>query len=836
MPSVTSVSFENLEYSTTPSSTNNLFGNIGDRIKCTIVYDSDGLSGPQLDFWFGLRESDYVFYPFSGDFAINNNAFANPQTGAIQKISVDDITAIAQNINFGTDQSFNTVESFTATFGANITIEIIFTCIPYLLNDNIINPFTNPFWSTSGLSLMFLFKIELRDAQGQVTQSTDDIDLSAWFQKGNFGAWNERFAGQKPFYVLDYIDPITNFDGTTPYNVTARLKTTSSSRTFTPTSRISLTLVDVPTLAPPNLSMLQNQRYEVSTFNAGSGAGGINRLGAVTSTILSPDELEVSFTLEGGNYADTCGLWFRASSDDELKPDHNNTSPTIFEVVSDDDPQQGTLTFGEFGFLPWWQTDETKTNECFQGFKADDATIKIDCTNSNPEAIVIQSFEIGIQDTANNVEIENFLLTQFPQTVVRNRQRATGDRDNEVTVELVGNTYQFSYGFQVWDALLGSTYRFFIRANYTYNGQGFSTSSFSPDFNTADFGELKNTPPQPQLDGVEINFFELDGSNNILNGPNPEPKPLVNNLVVARWETTDPDMERDQNQLAGYLGVIPQSQKGLNDQIRYIFSAKDNESNSPWQGVNGFPPNRAKVTKLDNQNATVEAVLDWASYSNLFGTEGFCVVARLDATCDLERKEPPVSFALKMFHSRNIFESGGSEPDPEPTIVGDRNIGETEYILGLAITGIHTYGTWQVPPGGHIGVYHNTAGSGHWLFFEEITNFGDAPASGTKVSSSGRTAGGNDTVPDPAIWDNSTAPSGGGYVAGVATYPSGVPTRKIEYETATGQTATIPAGDGNQITWIINNHPTDSKIYACRVIASPAFQAQSATLLIRRIS
>lgn len=834
------ISFTNLHNLSNPVTTNFLKGNIGDIIEVKIELDFLG-SFKSCDFYFGLQPNTYQIYNRT-NFIINQNAFRNLQTNAIQKLSIPDINAITQVVNVGANKSFDTTQNFEVSIGTGVYIFTHRFRLPYYLNEGIASPFQNPFWSNSGQSLLYFFKIDTFDINGSLVDTTDNVDLSSLFIKGDVGAFNERFSGSLPYYLLDSADAITGFTGNTP--VTKQVKIKSQKTSFDKDTKITAYLVTLPSTYNPNLTLNGNQDFDTVQVLADQIPVSSAKLTNVSAEVLASDLIEVTYTLAPGIYENLNGVWFAVSNANQFPlgatQEHNNITPVIFEKENEN-VTDIVLDFSNFRFLPWWDTNTENAKTCYNGFQADDGAFLVSVTNSNEVTGAIQSIEVGIKEESTGNVAESYLFTSFANIVTRGNTRAIGDVHNQVSVIENQNTFDISYGFNISNLLLNSPYVGYVKVGYLNNGTVFFTERQSPSFGTAPYDALQNAPADPQMELLSIEFFQVDGSNNPTGSPLSAPVFGVKNLVRATWhEVRIGDMQRDQSALKGYLAVVAQNQEAIKEEFRYIFSDKDNETFSPWIEVNGATANRANVIKQSATVAYVEAILDWNAYTEFFGTEDPCIIARLDATCD-EVISPPEdgNKVLNLFHFREVIMDVGGDPPPPPPPVDDvtgPNVGWENRIVGPGITPpIHTFEEWEVPNNNYVGFYIQNSGAPVWVFLEQIFLPNAAAGTGIKVASTGRTASGNYTIPDPTVWDNSTAINGGGYMNGTS-YPNAIPDRLTEYITDTSaSTYLMPANAGNQILWYKNTTGTTVRL-ALRCIASNGFMQQTNTLLVRRIS
>jgi hypothetical protein len=787
---ITGLTFENLMYPTPPS-TNYILGNVGDLVRVTIDFSSNS-TFDAANYYSGINTNSTSLYPFGGT-EIPEGNFANLQTNAIQKYIIDGVSSGVYSVTG--DKSHDTTESIILNNVAGNNYELIHTFrIPYYLAES-----TNPTWSTTGDSLKYFFRLELRPSvlDTNIVDDTNSIDLTSTILDGNVGAWGERFAGNSPFYTLSFFDDLTTINYNEDYNGQFVIQNNHPTNVFDASTRLYFYVVDRPSTYNGDLSLNDNVQFEALSLTAGGSTTG-TRASVVSATIDSTTQITVDYTLAAGAFDGDASIWMAVSTDDGTSPEMNNLQPVPFTVDATYLGNEPVLKFGSFKFMPWWLTNELQANDCFNGFKGDDGRVLFKITN--PDSVVtITQFEVGIRNI---------------NSISRNRQRPDSNYKNVIEVTKIGTDYSFAYGFEVWDEFINGEYELFVRASYDNDGTAQFDEWSTGAFGTADEGTTQNTAAEPIVELSTVEFYEVDATGTPVTGALPEPNVGVDNLVKFYWnESNLGDLQATIDQLVGYLAVCPKSQKSVKEVWRFIFSEYGNELGTPWKEAQGHTPNRALVTKIDATNASVEAILTWEGYgyNRLFGYEDPCFLGRLDRKCDPANTGV---IAVDGFHFRDSGDTGG-EVSGDP--ITGASCGTDLSFKGSGSEPL-TLGEWEIPNGEAIHFYVNPFAVPDWFFIEQITNFGDALGTGTKIASTGRDASGNYNDPAVGIFDASTFPSNNGFIGSWGTFTLPIPDRTNEMFADTGFDASSYMQNAyDQVLWYKNTTGSSIKI-ALRVV------------------
>lgn len=701
-----------------------LFGNAGDLARVTITFDSVAAPVAAARFRFGLIANSID--PYEGnapsDFTIANDKLLSPYTGTIQAFSGN----IGGGLLPALPEAFNTgTVTFTDLGGGSYQIQHDFR-IPYLPEDTLLNganvPDSRPIFNGSE-SPRYVFSVDIFDDLVNPTplETSNDVDLSLVFLKGNCGYLNESLNTGNALYS------VSSF-GLTPsqYNplstTTGAATISTSGAPFTVGTKLSLVFGEIPSTLDNSTDLLTNYAFEkVDLFADGVPVSG-TKIQNIEANI-SGANIELTFEMQEG-FAQNYFIWVVVSNDAAIIQ-HANLWLTygVPEADAPLDVVQFNKPLGadgneDFRFFRWFEEDLANTYNHINAYRCDDVLAKWRIYSPYP-LTEITSFKLRIFDTNNNATLEQFIVSysQLPFLLGKNVIRADANEKKYITIDENGDYFDFSYGFQLWDNWIKAGIVLECTVQGNYQGNAFTHAWRSPEFGTGQFAITQNTLAEPQALPTGIEYFWVDGAGVIQDAS--DLGGVVagqDTLVVATWQDDNlNDLQALESELRGYIGV--NLDNGSQATFRAIYSTYDNEDFSPWKAVAGHTVDRAKVTKVDIKTATVSAILNWNNLYTIFGdallTNKVCVTPRLDRFVPETSSTKTISFNFRGDDFR-VIEYQLTEPITSGAVLeafGDVPFGTLTFEYNtIPVWGggtVYTYADWLVAIAG--------ASAGHYI-------------------------------------------------------------------------------------------------------------------------
>lgn len=648
---VTSVTHQLIEYGYPAK--NFPTGNLGNVLETVIEFTAADIF-TSLSFNWGWIKNSEPIYRIPNSFQIQADIFTSIYDGTPQGFvgNVGVLQAVAP-------LSWVTGEAELISLGGNDYRLIHTHTIPKLPQPDDLNVFEYivPEELKGAESIKYPFEINLTEdiTDPNPSETTRIYDLANFIQNGSIGTFGQVYKTGLNYYNL------VDFNWLTP---SAKLNngiqseaecTISSSIALSPTSELTLTIMEVTDSFNNNENLLTNTSYDRVKVNIDGVVASGSILKSVDAALTNPNEVILTFEVEQASMQNTYVVWAEIN-DDNITANNHNVILTIDEVqtAADDsvvvfDTRDGTV-YDEFIFNYHWNDDITEGFNQIKSFVEDVTIARWQIKNIDTVNTVLDRFEIRIASRTNNTQ-EEFLsvkASDLPFTQERIFELADTSIRKEISIyESDVGEWQFDYPFQVWkdwvgvDNLVIQVNGVFRQTVATGDVLGFTNRWLSPDFQLGNYDETRNTAAEPQAlrTTSSMQFFKLPS-----NTPVSKIQKTGQTLVVATFEDNNlNDLQSgevafpaekttantDVGNLCGYLGIT--SDRLTQREYLRFHNIRENPLDTLWSEPTGHEVNYAKLTVIDQKTAKIEGVIDADKIVERFGNfDSLYISCRLD--------------------------------------------------------------------------------------------------------------------------------------------------------------------------------------------------------------
>jgi hypothetical protein len=627
-----------------------IYGSLGDIVTTTIEFTT---AEPITHATFkGItREKEEQIYTGSDSYEIDKELFRSPVSNDLMQFNGTFGTLDINNPKTGVDGGVDFQD-----LGSN-DYRIIHTHkMQRVVRPEDINISTNTLITPSEYdgpnSLKYIFEIELTDdlINPNPKYTTKNVDLTEYFTGGNVGYVDEFLNGMSAHYTLVDSFSFDTGDGEIDRNQNSKAEfqiqnNYASTPNFTTSTQLIIFVQEVKSEYETFQTLNENLNIERLSLFADSvvvsGTNIINAEAAVdTDTTLINVSFEIASNTIDGDYA-----LILAVSNDNSTINHNNVFlQTGSAGITADETTINFNTYPDadrtdYNFNYHYNNDIANSyNEivsCVEDFIC--ARFRVENSAVLPVTNTLVQFEIQIKNRITGQVFENYIIpvANLPVDETRGFQLEDDDIKNQIKViETEEGVWDFIYGFQIWETWIGQenlvfdTLCTFDQLTNTGEVVQFTKQFQSPDFTMWNYDTSINTDLEPKVlrSPESIQFFD--------NETDVEVKGIVKGRDTRIYATFQDDNLDDlqvssADELTGYLGT--NSINSNQFQYQMFHSLVENGADRPYEQISGEPNFNAFITLLSVKKCSIEAVLVWNKFIELFPSdESFRVTARID--------------------------------------------------------------------------------------------------------------------------------------------------------------------------------------------------------------
>lgn len=623
-----------------------IFGSLGTGVRTTIEFTLLG-TNDFTEFKFGLIRNSTDAYTQGAtgedEFTINPEFFNN-------------LTSGVPNVFRGAVGSLSGGNPLNHLTG-NATLTSLGGFDYRIIHDHFIQPFIRP-EDLNGFvlqvpqeylgpeSVKYVFEINVKDdaINPSFSESTRFTNITPFLKNGNVG-WENEFLNNGPgSYTLTSFVFDTD-DGELNQAIdTSATAVIASTEALSAADDILVIMQEVNPADDQTQNLLQNLNFDsVALLLDNTPVSGNNLLNVTAD--FSGSDITITFDVAAFSYTGDYAIYAIVSTD-PVVINHNTVLLKIGSANKSADDSgiiMGTIVGAPFAEFNINKHDDSlltnAANHIGDAFVGDRFVIRFLIENTDPTitiaqfvtSIVVRTTNVAKDSITVNIgdfDIDNTRDFILNSTSPYNLKRATQ----------TGNDFEFEFGFQTYTQYVGFTdlvVRCEIKGSQLLaDGTVLTVNKIfqTADFDVTTYNGTKNTVSEPQMEFLDVKFFEEPAGNEV--------KALIKGgLTRVEIQHEDNNLNNhgisDEADLRGYLSIKPENGQQL--QERQFHNIHLPEADTPWIKITGHPTDNATLTIPDNKTIKGAGIINHNQLKVVFpGVDCFDISFRSDKIQEVE--------------------------------------------------------------------------------------------------------------------------------------------------------------------------------------------------------